>query len=306
MIVDCHTHIWADPEQLGAGAADFLLRQGRRQNISAAPADHALAARCAQKTLVLALVGPGGCSVPNEYIAQHVRQHSDTMLGMAGINPADPDATGKARDLLAGPDFDGLVLSPASQGFHPTDSRAMKIYELACELKAPIFLLQGTHLPRTARMEYARPSLLDEVAIEFPQLTLVVSNLGHPWMEECIALIGKHERVFADVAGSAGRNWQTYNSLMLAHHCNVMDKLLFGSDFPFCTAAEAIEGFYRLHELTQGTNLPSVPREALRSIVERDSLHLLGLAAPAEQISASDQDDAEISISSEDLGSNLQ
>ena len=57
----------------------------------------------------------------------------------------------------------------------------------------------------------------------------------------------------------------------------MIDKLLFGSDFPYTNAADCIESLYSLNQIAQGTNLPVVPREALRGIVERDTLGLLGL-----------------------------
>jgi hypothetical protein len=56
-----------------------------------------------------------------------------------------------------------------------------------------------------------------------------------------------------------------------------MDRLLFGSDFPYTSATECIEALYSLNQIAHGTNLPIVPREALRNIVERDTLSLLGL-----------------------------
>jgi hypothetical protein len=57
----------------------------------------------------------------------------------------------------------------------------------------------------------------------------------------------------------------------------VIEKLLFGSDFPYRNAAECIEALYNINQIAHGTNLPLVPRESLRGIVERDSLSLLGL-----------------------------
>ncbi len=58
----------------------------------------------------------------------------------------------------------------------------------------------------------------------------------------------------------------------------MIDKLLFGSDFPYTVASECIEALYSINQIAQGTNLPVVPREALRGIVERDALALLGLS----------------------------
>ena len=210
---------------------------------------------------------------------------SRSCVAVVGSRRPSREALGAAETaeaMLERKEFRGLTVSPAMQAFHPADSRAMALYDLADGRGAPVFIHQGTHLPARGRMEYARPFLLDEIAREFPNLTMVISSLGHPWVEEAIALLGKHPRVFADVAGLIRRPWQAYNALVLAHQFNVMDKVLFGSDFPYYTAAEAIEAVYRLHEVIQGTNLPSVPRETLRGMIERDALTALGIALPGE------------------------
>lgn len=284
MIVDCHTHIWVDTSQLGNDAAAMLRRQSGMENIAAGPADHLISAACVDKTLVMAFCSDHlGANVPNELIAEYVAQNSNTMIGIACVDPTRGSAVRDAEEALSQREFRGLTISPSSQNFHPADSRAMKIYELAEQKRVPLLMQQGTHFHRNGTMEYARPALLDEIAREHPELTIIVSAFGHPWIEECIALIGKHPRVFTDIAGLIRRPWQAYNALVLAHQFNVMDKVLFGSDFPYLTAAEAIKTVYRLHEVTQGTNLPSVPREALRSMVERNTLAVLGIARPGEE-----------------------
>ena len=82
----------------------------------------------------------------------------------------------------------------------------------------------------------------------------------------------------AVLAALLRRPWQAYQALLSAYENQVAEKLFFGSDFPFATAAAAIEQLYRLNEITHGTNLPGIPREVLRSIVERDALSELGIA----------------------------
>ena len=279
MIVDCQTHIWTDVAQLGKDAAAHLRRQSGQEKLAAGPTEHSRAAECVDRALVL-----GFCSrhlsadVPNELIAEYVSSHPGKMIGIAAVDPTDHSAVENASVVLGREEFRGLTLSPAAQNFHPADSRAMALYELAAESSVPVLLCQGTHFHPQGRMEYARPSLLDEVAGEFPDLKIVISSLGHPWIEEGIALLGKHKNVHGDISGLIRRPWQAYNALVLAHQFNVMDKVMFASDFPFYTAAEAIEAVYRLHEVTQGTNLPAVPREVLRSMIERDSLDDLGIA----------------------------
>lgn len=293
MIVDCHTHIWAKADQLGRDARAYLWRQSGQEDVPADPLDHQVAARCVGKTLVLGFCSAHlGASIPNDFIAEYVSRQGGRMIGIAAVDPTEDGAAREAQQLLDRPEFRGLTVSPSSQNFHPADSRAMAVYDLAARKGFPVFFHQGTHFRSQGSMEHARPFLLDEIAREFPALTIVISSLGHPWIEEGIALLGKHPRVFADLAGLIRRPWQAYNALVLAHQFNVMDKVLFGSDFPFCTAAEAIESVYRLHEVTQGTNLPAVPREVLRSMVERNALQVLGIARPGEmQDNANDEEE---------------
>jgi predicted TIM-barrel fold metal-dependent hydrolase len=90
-------------------------------------------------------------------------------------------------------------------------------------------------------------------------------------------MLGKHQNVFADISGLLTRSWQAYNTLVNAYQYGVIEKLLFGSDFPYTTASDTIEALYSLNQMIQGTALPAVPREQLRGIVERDTVGLLGI-----------------------------
>jgi predicted TIM-barrel fold metal-dependent hydrolase len=153
----------------------------------------------------------------------------------------------------------------------------MRVYAEAERLGMPILFHPSGQFTEESKLEFGRPYLLDEAARAFPKLHMVIAQMGHPWIDETICMLGKHPNVFADVSGLLGRPWQAYNAFVTAHQYGVIDKLLFGSDFPYTHAEECIEALYSMNQLAQGTNLPVVPREALRGIVERDALGLLGL-----------------------------
>jgi predicted TIM-barrel fold metal-dependent hydrolase len=155
----------------------------------------------------------------------------------------------------------------------------MRVYDQACRLEMPIMFHQDVQAAPLSKMEFARPCLLDEVAREFPNLKLVVSQLGAPWIDETIALLAKHSNVFADISGLLHHPWRAYCALVSAYEAGVMDALLFGSNFPFTTAAACIESLYSINHFCHGTNLPNIPREQLRRVVERNTLELLGLAS---------------------------
>jgi len=84
--------------------------------------------------------------------------------------------------------------------------------------------------------------------------------------------------VYAEISWLLHQPWQAYQALLSAYQCGVIEKLLFGSGFPSAPASLCIEALYSLNHLCHGTNLPTIPREQLRGIVERDALTLLGIA----------------------------
>ena len=115
------------------------------------------------------------------------------------------------------------------------------------------------------------------MALEFPELKLVIAHLGHPWMDDTIVLIRKQPNMFADISGLFYRPWQYYNSLRLAVEYGVSHKLLFGTDYPIAGFDETLEGLRSVVRLSEEMRLPSLPRELPDEILNRDTLGLLGL-----------------------------
>lgn len=292
MIVDCHTHVWQSPDQLGQMVLGDLARMPRLRvargpmdrtlvrHIPAADADyHWAQAAAVDKSFVLGFKSRYlRAEVPNRYVAEYVRRFPQKLIGFAGIDPTEHQARDEVRFVRGDLSLRGITISPANQDFHPADTRAMRVYELAEELGMPVLVHPGSPFAEQSKMEFGRPLLLDEVARAFPKLNLIVAQLGQPWIDETICLLGKHANIFADVSGLLRRPWQAYNALVSAYQYGVIEKLLFGSDFPYTNATECIEALYSLNQIAHGTNLPIVPRESLRGIVERDTLSLLGLA----------------------------
>ncbi|NUQ49163.1 MAG: amidohydrolase [Phycisphaerae bacterium] len=284
MIVDCHTHVWESNTRFGGDALatlDAAMQADASRHIEAVdPVDRAIVLAFKSRYL--------DAEIPNRFVAEYVQRHADKLVGFAGIDPTEPsclDELAQAQDELR---LKGVTISPALQDFHPADTRACALYEACAQRGLPV-VFQQNHRHAAAKMEFARPLLLDEVAAQHPELKIVVAHMGFPWVQETIALLGKHRNVFADVSGLLPRRWLTYNALMWAYECGVMEKLLFGSDFPYRSPAACIEALYSINQLSQGTNLMAIPREQLRGIVERDSLSLLGIEvrpAPRERVTA--------------------
>jgi predicted TIM-barrel fold metal-dependent hydrolase len=292
MIVDCHTHIWQSPDQLGqlewaSSAPPSVRRPIRiaaqktvwRSAVPMADPDHHWAqSGTVDKSIVLGFKSRYlRAEIPNRYVADYVSRFPQKLIGFAGIDPTERSAVDEVRMARNDLHLQGITVSPANQDFHPTDTRAMAVYGEAERLGMPILIHPSGQFTEQSKLEYGRPYLLDEIARTFPKLRIVIAQLGQPWIEETICLLAKHNHVYADMSGLLPRPWEAYNALVMVHQHGVIDKLLFGSDFPYTNATECIESLYSINQFAQGTNLPLVPREALRGIVERETLALLGL-----------------------------
>lgn len=279
MSVDINTRIWESTEQLGPAVQDQMRRRRTVpwQHPTASTETHDEAMEAVQDAVILGFESAYlGASIPHEKVAEYVARNPGRYHGFAGIDPTvGKPIESLERGLELG--LVGVTVSPAAQGFHPADTRAMDLYE-ACEARGvPIYFEAGAMLARSVKMEFSQPYQLDEVARSFPNLKFAISSLGHPWIEQGLALIGKHPTVFADLTDLIHRPWQLYNALLLAYQQGVTGQIVFGSGFPFCTPEKGMVTIYSVNTLIHGTHLPSVPREQLRSIVERDTLSVLGV-----------------------------
>jgi len=291
MIVDIHTRIWDSSDQIGS-AIDEQMRRSKRHTWST-PSDrpaanaavHDDAIESIQAAVVLGLQSKFlDAQISHEQVAAYVARDPDKLVGFAGVDPTIGSVQQSIEQAVT-LGLQGVTVSPAAQGFHPASTRAMQVYEICQDKGLPVFLETGAAMARQAKMEFAQPFLLDEVARSFPKLKLVLSSMGFPFIEQGLALITKHPQVYADMSELILQPWQLYNTLVLCHQYGVCDQLLFGSNFPFCTPEKAMVTMYSVNTLTHATNLPTVPREVIRSIIEKDSLGCLGIEHVSRQSS---------------------
>ena len=258
MIVDCHTHINCAAENVEAS-------------------EHLAAAKTVDICIVLATT-EGPSQEVNKKLSEYISKHKEKMIGFAVVEPTKDKTSVKNLALITDKlGLKGTVLYCSSCGFHPAHSKAMKFYESAQELGLPVFFHNGGALGPEAILNYAQPYLLDEVAREFSALKIVIGTMGIPFVEQTLSMVAKHENVYADLTIRPSNVWQVYNMVTAAHECGVMDKLLFGSGFPFGKAEECIETLLSFNKLLADTNLPTVPRGNIRNIIERDTLEVLGI-----------------------------
>src|SRR5438874_12359836 len=223
MIVDVHTHIWQTPDQLGnldlgnqrsgrKRPSRINVQKGVWRAIPAADTDHHWAqSNTVDKSIVLGFKSRYlQAEIPNRYVADYVSRFPQKLIGFAGI---DPTEHASAKEVVTANEelhLRGITVSPANQDFHPTDSRAMRVYGEAERLGMPVLFHPSGQFTEQSKLEFGRPYLIDEVARTFPNLRIIIAQLGQPWVDETICMLGKHEQVYADVSGMLSRPWQAY------------------------------------------------------------------------------------------------
>jgi uncharacterized protein len=268
MIVDCHTHI----------------RSASVENLDAS--EHLGSADVVDKCVVLASYGYNEFAKNstvdttehiNKQLSQYVSRYAQKMIGFALINPLVDDVEQKnIRAQTEKLGLKGVVLYCTQTPFHPAHTLAMQLYESAQDLNLPVFF-HNTTVGKGGFLEYTRPFLLDEVARTFPDLKIIVGNMGFPFYDQTLCLLAKHDNVFADLSIKPGNVWQIYNIVLSAYEQGVMEKLFFGSAFPSARAKDCMESLLGFNILLGGTNLPTVPRSVIQSIIERNTLKILGI-----------------------------
>ncbi len=258
MVVDCHTHI----------------RTVNIHNLDAS--EHLAAADVVDKCLVLASPDNSSEQV-NKHLSQYIERYEQKMIGFAFINPIMDDVS--VKNVKASTEkigLKGIVLYCSQIAFHPAQTRAMKLYESAQDLRLPVFF-HNSPVGASGILEYASPFLLDEIARNFPKLKIIIGNMGYPFYEQTLCILAKHKNVFADLSVKPGNVWQIYNIVISAYEQGVMDKLLFGSAFPAAKAQDCMETLLGFNKLLAGANLPAVPRSVIQGVLERETLSLLGI-----------------------------
>ena len=176
----------------------------------------------------------------NDYVAAIVKQYPQVFIGFATVDPwKGKAAVQELERSIKELGLVGLKLHPIRQAFFPNDTQFYPLYEKATELQVPVLFHSGyagagSGSPGGAgfKLKYAAPIPgIDDVAADFPQLTIIMAHPGWPWTEEQIAVALHKTNVFLDLSGWAPR--YIPEPLIREVNTRLQDKVLFGSDYPY-------------------------------------------------------------------------
>ena len=202
----------------------------------------------------------------NHFIGRYCRGHEDRLVPVGGVHPRlSADPAGDLEHIVTKHGIRVLKLHPPHQLFRMNAYRdgggmpqLAALYERASSLGVPILVHTGTSVFPGARNKYGDPMDLDDVAVDFPRLTLVMAHAGRPlWMETCLFLLRRHPNVHVDLSGIPPKNLLEYFPRL----AEVASKAMFGTDWP----GPGVPGVRRNIEAFRALPLPDEARQAILS-----------------------------------------
>jgi hypothetical protein len=194
----------------------------------------------------------GKPQVSNDLVAEFASANSDICIGFASIDPTrGPEAVREARRLIGSGSIKGLKLHPPLQQFSPNDPVAYPLYEVFAEAKLPVLFHTGhsgigTGMPGGGgiRLKYGNPMNIDDVAVDFPDLPIILAHPSFPWQDEAISVCLHKPTVYIDLSGWSPK----YFSPTLIQYANTLlkNKVLFGSDYPLITPDRWLADFEKI------------------------------------------------------------
>ncbi len=214
---------------------------------------------------------------PNNSIAEYAAAHPEKIIGFMSIDPNDPGALDELERCYRQLNLRGIKMSPVYQNYHPCEEKARNIHRRAEQLGLPILTHAALHSIAKTPMEFANPLLYDSVATEFPNLKIILAHIGLPWFTDAMVIVRKHNNVFADISPARHRTW-IYHALAQFQEFGVLDKLMFGTDFPVGNTEQVLANLRNINQMVENTGMPRVQPDLVEELIHRDSLRLLGLA----------------------------
>ena len=217
--------------------------------------------------------------VPNEEVVEAAAANSDIMLAFGSVDPHKGKmGLREVKRLIDDHKIGGFKFHPTCQGFYPNDRMAYPLYEVMEELGVPALFHTGqtgigAGLPGGGgiRLKYSDPLLVDDVAVDFPELRIILAHPSFPWQDEALAVATHKPHVYIDLSGWSPK----YFPPQLVRYANSLlkDKVLFGSDYPLISPDRWLADFAELE----------IKPEVRPKILKDNAVRLLGLAVDEKE-----------------------
>jgi hypothetical protein len=214
----------------------------------------------------------GQVRVPNEDVVAAGAEFPDVIIPFASIDPAKGKMGIQEAKRLIELGVRGFKFHPQIQAFYPNDRSVYAFYEVIAEAGLPAIFHTGHSGIGTGarggggiRLKYANPMYLDDVAVDFPDMPIIMAHPSFPWQDEALSVCLHKPQVYIDLSGWSPK----YFPPQLIQYANTQlkHKVLFGSDFPLITPDRWMADFEKIN----------IKPEVRPFILKENAVKLLGL-----------------------------
>jgi predicted TIM-barrel fold metal-dependent hydrolase len=235
---------------------------------------------------VLGLGPPAHPDRCNEVVAAVMRSDPERFVGFGSVNPAYRGVGAAVEELercVRELGLSGVKLYPMYQHWAANDPElAFPIYEKAQELGIPVMIHQAGSTRIDAKLELARPAMLDDVGRAFRDLRVIVAHCGWPWVDEALFLLTKHPNFYAELSYLVASITRRDLFLLLSR-CEPMfvplEKIFFGTDYPgfLYDPVKLMDKVLGVNEEASALGLAPIPEGKLAGIVGDNVARVMGL-----------------------------
>jgi predicted TIM-barrel fold metal-dependent hydrolase len=255
--IDVHTHAWKSALRVDDAPTESQQAMGRyfryQPQHQTVPEMADMYRKLKMAFVVFTVDNPREKrKITNEEIAELAQKHSDVAIPFASIDPHRGDeGVRQARRLIKDFGVKGFKFHPTVQEFYPNDRLAYPLYEAIAEAKLPALFHTGqtgvgagTRGGGGIRLKYSNPIYLDDVAVDFPDMPIILAHPSFPWQEEALSVATHKPQVYIDLSGWSPK----YFPPILVQYANTLlkDKILFGSDYPVMSPERWMADFEKI------------------------------------------------------------
>jgi uncharacterized protein len=280
--IDVHVHVEADghghyslsDELMAASAKYFRADHDRTPTLEQIADLYRSLNMAAVVFTVDASTATGHAAISSEEIAAKAAEHSDVLIPFGSVDPLrGADAVAQARSLVRDHGVRGFKFHPSLQAFAPNDVAFYPLWAEIESLRVPALFHTGqtgigAGLPggHGIKLRLSDPMLLDDVAADFPGLTVILAHPSVPWAASSISMATHKSNVYIDLSGWSPKYFPP--DLVRAANSYLQDKVLFGTDYPLLTPERWLRDFETL----------DFKPDAKAKILVRNAIKVLGLA----------------------------
>lgn len=230
MIIDCHVHLnhYEGGEYLSLESRiDKLLKTMEANNVN--------------HSIILSSYKVNKDRPSTQKVIEATEKHNNKLSVVAGfsIDAHNDDDFRDCRKWLKDGLIRGMKLYCGYEHYYPYDKRYQRVYDLCIEFGVPVMIHAGDTFSSKGKLRFSHPLNIDEVAVDNPELKIIICHLGNPWIHDCEEVIYKNKNVYADISGLVlGKFSDYYENLMvdkvteLLNYAGEPRYLLYGTDWP--------------------------------------------------------------------------